>query len=313
MFYISADSISVYLGSTLSSPYSLLCLLNTLSIYYSLCLLLSLLTTLSTASSLYPLLCLLTTLSNHYSVYHTLCLFTTPSTYYSFYSILSLLHIFYTHYSFYSQLSLPTTLSTYFSFYLVLFLFSTPSTHFSLYSHSLDSILCLLSTHYPLYSLRSLSTTPSTYYYLITVFSLYSLSPPLISTSTFSLIFPLTSSQIFAELRERVVMQRLQLFPSPNCPSIYKLRSWGNSTISVSGSNVQCSMCSAVNLPNDCKVACFMNEFQIQLQARQSRGVAGGWEGGGGLATYSRMQNTIYYKGKSCRQHDNNNNNNYVE
>lgn len=41
-------------------------------------------------------------------------------------------------------------------------------------------------------------------------------------------------------------------------------------------------MCSAVNLPNDCKVACFMNEFQIQLQASQSRSVAGGREEGRG-------------------------------
>lgn len=36
---------------------------------------------------------------------------------------------------------------------------------------------------------------------------------------------------------------------------------------------------------------------------------AGAWHEGGGdkqATTYSRMQNTIYYKGKSCRQHDGN-------
>lgn len=151
----------------------------------------------------------------------------------------------------------------------------THGTHYSIYSQL--SLLNTLSTHYCF----NLLTTLSSQFYVhsqISLYSLFILSLPLLPPYL-SLIFPLTSAQIFAELRERVVMQRLQLSPSPNCPSIYKLRSWGNPTISVSGSNVQCSMCSAVNLPSDCKVACFMNEFQIQLEPRRTRGVAGGRDG----------------------------------
>lgn len=207
----------------------------------------------------------------------------------SIYSLLCLLITLFIQYPINSQLYLLITLSTQNSLYLILSLPNTLSTQYSLYLHTTPSTHCCVHSQLSLYSLQS---------------SLFILSlSPSFTSPAFSLIFPLTSSQNFAELRERVVMQRLQLSPSPNCPSIYKLRSWGNPTISVSGSNVQCSMCSAVNLPNDCKVACFMNEFQIQLEARRGRGRRGE------LATYSRMQNTIYYKGKSCRQHDNNNNN----
>lgn len=47
----------------------------------------------------------------------------------------------------------------------------------------------------------------------------------------------------------------------------------------------------------------------MNFKSNSNLGEAGAWQGAGrGMATYSRMQNTIYYKGKSCRQHDNNNN-----
>lgn len=154
------------------------------------------------------------------------------------------------------------------------------------------SLLILLSTYT---TLRSLLST------LLTCTSL-------ISSPTFSLISPLMISQKFAELHERVVMQRLQrCLPPP--PSIQLSMSSSHGVIQrfrfQRGSNVQCSTCNNTeNWPNDCQVACFMNEFQIRLLPRRSRGVAR--RGGNQATTYSRMQNTIYYKGKSCRQHDGN-------